>query len=95
MRSPSIMQTEKKCYLTGRTDNLHIHHIYGGTANRRISDANGFWVWLTGQWHNQDSRVDVHHNHELDMMLKRKCQEVYEQEHLRSEFMALIGRSYL
>ena len=90
----SILQTDKKCYQTGRTDNLHKHHIYFG-ANRKVSEANGFWVWLTGEWHNQDSRIDVHHNKQFDLHLKRECQRIFEQDHTREEFMKLIGRSYL
>lgn len=94
MRAQSIMQTEKKCFQTGRTDNLHCHHIYHG-ANRKISDKHGFWVWLTGEWHNQDSRIDVHHNIEFDRYLKRECQKKYEETHSREEFLNLIGKSYL
>jgi hypothetical protein len=93
--SKSILQTEKKCYQTGRTDNLHEHHIYFGSGLRKISEKHGFKVWLTGEWHNQDSRIDVHHNREFDLFLKRLCQEKYEEEHSRAEFVALTGRSYL
>ena len=97
MRAPSIMQDTKECFQTGRTDNLALHHIYPGTARRKISDENGFWVWLTAEWHNGDSRISVHHhpNEGLDMQLKQECQRVYEQTHSREEFIALIGRSYL
>jgi len=98
MRAPSIMQTEKVCWQTGRTDNLHLHHIYEGNGRRKVSDENGFWVWLTGEWHNQDSRIDVHHNPNcgLDLQLKQECQRTYENiGHSRDEFIKLIGRSYL
>lgn len=94
MRAESILQTEKKCYLTGSTYNLHIHHIYFG-KNRKISDESGFWVWLTGEYHNQDSRIDVHHNRDLDLKLKRECQRKYEESRSREEFLKLIGRNYL
>ncbi len=90
----SIMQTEKACYLTDRTDNLHKHHIFFGHGNRSISDKNGFWVWLTADRHNMT--IDsVHHNKALDLMLKIECQKEYEKTHSREEFMALIGRNYL
>ena len=91
------MQDTKECWQTQRTDNLALHHIYPGTARRKISDENGFWVWLTAEWHNGDSRISVHHhpNEGLDMQLKQECQRVYEQTHSREEFIALIGRSYL
>ena len=94
--SESILQTEKVCYITGQTNNLHVHHIYFGNPNRRISEENGFWVYLCGRLHNQ-SADGVHgkNGHELDMMLKRHCQMAYEKEHSREEFIALIGRNYL
>lgn len=91
----SILQSEKVCLLTGRTDNLHEHHIYHGRGIRKISENNGFKVWLTGEWHNQDSRKDVHSNRWLDLYLKRLCQEFYEKTHTNTEFMTLIGKNYI
>lgn len=93
--SKSILQTEKECYITGQTDNLHRHHIFAG-ARRNISEKEGFWVYLAGRLHNQ-SEQGVHgkNGHELDLMLKRQCQSKYEETHSREEFMALIGRNYL
>lgn len=91
----SIMQTEKECYITGRTDNLHKHHIYFGSADRKISEANGFWIWLTGEYHNQDSRKDIHSNQEFNLRIRRSCQTIFEFDHTRAEFIALIGKNYL
>lgn len=73
-----------------------ISHIYFGNPLRRISEENGFWVYLAGWLHNQ-SADGVHgkNGHELDMMLKRHCQMKYEETHSREEFMRLIGRNYL
>lgn len=90
----SIMQDKKCCYVTGRTDGLELHHIYFGTGNRKISDQNGFVVWLTPEYH-RDSKRGVHFNREFDLLLKQECQERYEFTHSREEFMKLIGRSYL
>lgn len=94
--SKSILQTEKECYLTGSTYNLHKHHIYFGNPGRKISEKNGFWVYLTGALHNQ-SNDGVHgkNGHELDLKLKRDCQRKFEETHSREEFMKLIGRNYL
>lgn len=89
----SILQTEKKCYVTGATNSLHLHHIYPG-KNRKISDQNGFTVWLRSDWHNM-SGYGVHFNKELDLHLKQECQRKYEETHTREEFMALIGKNYL
>lgn len=91
----SILQSEKECYLTGSTQNLHLHHIYAG-SRRKISDREGFWVYLAGHYHNQ-SNDGVHgkNGHELDLHLKRECQRKYEETHSREEFMLLIGKNYL
>ena len=87
------MQDEKKCYISGVEYGLHLHHIFHG-PNRKISDRQGFTVYL---------RSDIHmalHDHrkpyeKLDGILKRECQRKFEETHTREEFMALIGRNYL
>ena len=48
----SIMQSEKVCYLSGRTDWLEKHHLYQG-ANRKLSEKYGLWVYLNHYWHNE------------------------------------------
>jgi hypothetical protein len=90
----SILQSERVCYITGQTNNLHKHHIYFGNPLRRISEENGFWCWLRWDWHN-GSDYGVHFNRELDLQLKQMCQEEYEKTHSREEFIRLIGKSYL
>jgi hypothetical protein len=93
----SILQDEKACILTGRTDSLHAHHVYGG-PNRRVSQENGFWVWLTYDMHNGNDPAAVHNNpnNGNDLLLKQWCQRAYEESgHSREEFISLIGRSYL
>lgn len=92
----SIMQDEEKCYITGETRDttvLHKHHIYGG-ANRRISEREGFFIYLKPELHNM-SNHGIHFNKDWDLELKRACQRKYEETHSREEFMALIGRNYL
>ena len=92
----SILQTEKVCYITGVTFNLHKHHIYFGNPLRRISEENGFWVYLTGKLHNQSSySVHSRDGRELDLFLKKECQRIFEETHSRAEFMALIRKNYL
>lgn len=91
----SILQTDKKCCVCGATHNLHCHHIYMG-ANRKISEQNGFKVWLCGYHHNQsDNGVHGKNGHELDVWLKQTCQRRFEETRGRQEFIALVGRSYL
>ena len=92
----SILQSEKVCYISGQTNNLHKHHIFFGTGLRQISEKHGFWVYLAGWLHNQ-SNDGVHgkNGRELDLMLKRHAQQKYEENHSREEFMKLIGKNYL
>lgn len=90
----SILQSEKQCYFTGETGPLHKHHIFFGSGLRKISEENGFWVWLTPRLHNM-SNDGVHFNQERNLRLKKACQKKYEETHTREEFMALIGRNYL
>lgn len=91
----NLLQKNKECYATGRLDNLHKHHIFMG-KNRKISDRYGFWVWLTGEYHNQDNVLGVHFdNTELKEKLHRECQAKFEETHSREEFMKLIGKNYL
>lgn len=94
--SCSVLQgKEKICYLTGRTDRLHKHHIYFGNPLRAISDKHGFWVWLIPELHNASGQ-GVHFNRDLDLRLKRDCQAAYEAlGHSRAEFIRLIGKNYL
>lgn len=95
MRKPSILQTEKECYVTGQKSELELHHIYTG-PNRKISDQEGFWVWLSADWHRHNKKsvhLDPHGG--IDLLLKRNCQIAYEREHSREEFIKLIGKSYL
>lgn len=77
------------CEMCGRTA-VHTHHVYFGTANRKISDANGMTVNLC-----YDCHALVHADYEIRKKLCRKHQRIYEREHSREEFIALIGRSYL
>lgn len=95
--SVSVLQgRERECYITGRTGDLHKHHIYYGTGNRAVSDKHGFWVWLIPELHNTSSEGIHKGNIELDTRLKQDCQRAYEAEgHTRAEFIKLIGKNYL
>lgn len=90
----SILQNAKECFFTGTTENLQCHHIFPGTANRRMSDKNGFWVWLRYDYH-VGTPYAVHNDRERMTYLQRLCQKEFEKTHTREEFIALIGRSYL
>lgn len=90
----SIMQTEKRCYVCGTTYDIHEHHIFYGTANRKQSEKHGFKVYLCGRHHNL-SNEGVHFDRELDLRIKQDCQRLFEKTHSREEFMSIIGKNYI
>ena len=86
----SILQTERECFLTGSTAALDKHHIYHG-PRRKAAENWGCWCWLR-----HDLHMELHdQNKELDRMLQRRCQEVFEEKYSHEEFMEIFGKSYL
>lgn len=90
----SILQDKKECLVCHTTMNLHEHHVFEGTANRKRSEEQGMKIWLCGYHHNL-SDAGIHFNKELDLAVKRMAQEKFEQTYTRSEFRAIFGKSYL
>lgn len=89
-RPASILQSEKECYVTGSRQNLDRHHIYA-SSRRKASDRYGCWVWLR-----HDVHMDLHQrDHELDLRMKRECQEQFETLYGHEKFMEVFGKSYL
>lgn len=84
----------KKCYLTGRTDNIHIHEVYYGTANRKKSIVWGCCVPLTAEFHNASDK-GVHFNKEVDTRLKREMQLAFEKKYSHEKFMDVFHKNYL
>lgn len=93
--SKSVLQNDKKCYVCGTTLNLHRHHIFYGTANRRLSDEDGCVVYLC-QFHHTGS-AGVHFNKKIDLALKAKCQLQWQKHYNKTteDFIRRYGRSYL
>ena len=92
-RKTSIVTTDMyHCYICG-LPRVELHHIYFGTANRKISDKNRFVVPLCPEHHR--GIFGAHGNRQTDLNLKRICQRKYEEKHSREEFRSLIGKSYL
>lgn len=92
--TPSIVQTDKRCYMTGYEGNLDRHHIFRA-SRRKLSEKHGLWVWL---------KHDVHmalHDHRkpydgLENYLKEVGQRAFEKNGgTREEFMQIFGCNYL
>lgn len=91
----SVLQDKKECYVCKATQNLHSHHIFYGTANRKKSEQYGMKVWLCGTHHNL-SNEGVHFNKKLDLQLK-KLGQMYMITHgmTLDYFIREFGRSWL
>lgn len=91
----SIIQTGKECYVCGTTLNLHKHHVFGGTANRKLSERYGLTVILCARHHNM-SNEGAHFNRDLDMHLKQLAQKQWEAKYgNRKAFMTVFGKNYI
>ena len=87
----SLLQHEKECYITGIQTGLDKHHIYGGVANRPLSEKYGCWVWLKHSIH-----MDLHdRNKKLDKKLKAECQLAFERKYDHGNFMKIFKKNYL
>ena len=94
-----LHKKDGECYLCAKLDHdyrirrVFEHHVYGG-PNRRISEEEGFKVYLCLK-HHTDGPEAVHRNIQNMRLVQRDCQRAYEKTHTRQQFMDLIGRSYL
>lgn len=90
----SIIQHERECFATGRTDNLDAHHVFKG-SRRKLSEKYGLKVWL-----NHDVHMALHDHRKpfetLENDLKAIAQQAFESNGgTRDRFMEIFGASYL
>jgi hypothetical protein len=89
-----ITEDLEHCLLCGSTNNIEMHHVFFGTADRKISDKYGLVVPLCAFHHR--GNFGVHGDRTLDLMLKEMCQTIFETKvGSREDFMKLFGRNYL
>lgn len=90
----SVLQHNKECLICGNP-NVHEHHVFYGTSNRKQSEKRGLKVYLCPKHHNM-SDEGVHFNRELDLAIKIMAQNHYEK-HIgsREEFRKEFGKSWL
>ena len=81
-----------------RTQNLHSHEVFYGTANRKKSIEDGMVIYLCGEHHNL-SNEGIHFDKKFDLQEKRNAQLIWEKTYgkkdPRKEFIRRYGRSYL
>ena len=89
----SIIQERKECYFCGKLTDLERHHVFGGVANRPISEKYGLTVWLCHNCHT--GKDGAQYDKMKNLRLKQDAQFAFEKNHTRSEWMKLIGKNYL
>lgn len=89
-----IRLRDEGCCICG-TYSVHLHHVFFGSANRRVSDDMGFIVKLCAAHHTGTEGVHGKNGDGLNKLLKQVMQARYEETHTRVEWMLLIGRNYL
>ena len=87
--------------MCGRYGQTEKHHIMQGTANRKLSEQDGLWVYLCPACHNRPPN-GVHFNKENMEWLHKLGQKAYElsrcdltAEEARQAFMERYGKNYL
>lgn len=79
-----------RCYLCGKPKN-HIHEIYFG-KNRVNSMKWGCCVPLCYSCHNGSN--GVHHNEQLNIMLKKKCRKKFDEVYHEIDFVSIFHQTY-
>ena len=87
----SIIQTERECFICGRPEPLHLHHMLEGSY-RNKSEEYGLTCYLCVEHH-----MKAHENESLLAFLRKvaqkKAMEYYGWDEW--EFIKRIGRSFL
>ena len=94
MSSVSIFDNRQECYVCGRVEGLHRHHVFYGRQFRNLAEQDGAWVYLCPRHHNM-SDSGVHFDKALDLRLKREAETVLRASRGNDWFMERYGRSWL
>lgn len=87
----SIIQKERECLICGDTYYLELHHIFFGTANRKLSDKYGLTCYLCHYHHT--GRAGIHFDKEMDDKLKRFAQKRFEAVYSEN-FKDIFGKNF-
>lgn len=94
-KKTSLIQKGRYCYVCGSENALHLHHIFYGNSNRKLSDKDGAFCYLC-YMHLNGGNYGVHFNKELDLYLKKECQTAWENKlGTREDFIKRYGKSWL
>lgn len=89
----SILQNGERCFFCGKTVGLETHHIWGGVANRKLSDKYGLTVRVCHDCH--VGKDGVQYNRAKADSLKRLGQIAFEARHSHDEWMGIFKKNYI
>ncbi len=94
--SKSIIQEKKECYVGKSTLWLECHHIFEGTANRRLSEKYGLKIYLCHRHHNE-LPDGIHYDPFLRDRVKQTAQKIFMEYYhkTKEEFIEIFGKSYI
>lgn len=93
----SILQPKESrtCFLCSREGLVEEHHIFYGTANRKLSERYGLKVKLCPECH-RAAKIGIHGgNRSADLKLKRTGQMAFEERYKDLCFREIFGINYL
>ena len=70
------------------------HEVFYGRGKRQLSIKYKMQAKLCCMCH-KDAPYSVHKNKEMDLILKRKYQRIFEKQYGHEKFMEVFGRNYL
>lgn len=82
-----------RCELCGRETTCVRHHVFFGTANRKLSEKYGMVAMLCPDCHTNSGRA-VHRNRLYDLKLKQSYQVEFEKRYPDEDFIKVFGRNY-
>lgn len=92
----SIVRSKKECFFCMRERGLERHHCLHGTANRRLAEEDGLWVWLCPECHRGTYGIHGKNGAGRDLTLKQAAQVAYMmQGHTEDDFRNRYGSSYI
>ena len=93
----SIIQTKKECFKCLSCYNLEEHHVFFGSANRKLSEQDGLKVWLCYEHHRGTYGVHGRDGKKIDTYLKEQAEQVWIVYYGKTEddFRKIYGKNYL
>ena len=73
---------------------LEEHHVFGGTANRKLSEKYGLKVYLEPSCHRFGEDA-VHVNRFVSDMVKTHAQRIFQEKYPELNFRNIFGKNYI